>query len=196
MERPLEMIIAENLTELRRERGWTQAELAEQINYSDKSVSKWERGDGMPDLKVLKQLADLYEVPLDFFVTEKAADDRKKEQKKATGTGYRVCMELLAVAVVWLIATVTCVYGEIYLHQNIWITYIWALPVSALVLTVFSDKWRMRVCTIVFRSIFCWTLLTAIYLQMLLYHYNIWMIFLVGVPAQAALILWAQTRKK
>ena len=56
----LEQIVANNLTELRKEKKWTQAELAEKINYSDKSVSKWERGEALPDLKVLKQMADLY----------------------------------------------------------------------------------------------------------------------------------------
>ena len=56
----LEQIVANNLTELRKEKKWTQAELAEKINYSDKSVSKWELGEALPDLKVLKQMADLY----------------------------------------------------------------------------------------------------------------------------------------
>ena len=108
MERHLEQIVAENLAELRRAKGWTQAELAEKINYSDKSVSKWERGEGLPDLKVLMQLAELYGVTLDCFVTKGAA-----EQKLAEPTvpwrqraGFRVVLDLLTVSIVYLLATV------------------------------------------------------------------------------------------
>ena len=68
----LEQIVANNLTELRKEKKWTQAELAEKINYSDKSVSKWERGEALPDLKVLLQMAELFGVNLEYFTTENA----------------------------------------------------------------------------------------------------------------------------
>ena len=79
----LEQIVANNLTELRKEQKWTQAELAEKINYSDKSVSKWERGDALPDLKVLLQMAELFGVSLDYFVTENAVQRHliKKPEK-------------------------------------------------------------------------------------------------------------------
>ena len=71
----LEAIVSSNLTALRKRRGWTQAELAEKIHYSDKSVSKWERGEALPDLKVLKTLSELYGVTVDCFLTEGAAED-------------------------------------------------------------------------------------------------------------------------
>ena len=58
-------ILAANLSRLRREKGLTQAELGEKINYSDKSVSKWERGEGVPDLQVMIALSDLYGVSID-----------------------------------------------------------------------------------------------------------------------------------
>ena len=68
----LEEIVACNLTELRKNARLTQSELAEKINYSDKSVSKWERGEALPDLKVLTQLAGLFGVSIDYFVTKDA----------------------------------------------------------------------------------------------------------------------------
>ena len=58
-------IIANNITELRRSVPLTQAELAEKLNYSDKAVSKWERGESIPDVIVLKQIADLFGVTVD-----------------------------------------------------------------------------------------------------------------------------------
>ena len=54
---------------LRLEKGMTQLELAVSIGVSDKAVSKWERGDGTPDVFVLKQIADLYGVTVDFLDT-------------------------------------------------------------------------------------------------------------------------------
>ena len=53
----LKLIFASNLIRLRTAAGMTQAELGEQLNYSDKSISKWERGEGLPDVYILAQIA-------------------------------------------------------------------------------------------------------------------------------------------
>ena len=78
----LEEIVAYNLTELRKNARLTQAELAEKLNYSDKSVSKWERGEALPDLKVLTRLAELFGVSVDYFVTKDAGKQKKKFVQK------------------------------------------------------------------------------------------------------------------
>ena len=72
----IKSIIAQHITDLRRAKGLTQLELAEQLNYSDKAVSKWERADSMPDVSVLVAIADLFDVPLDYLVR---AEHPKKE---------------------------------------------------------------------------------------------------------------------
>lgn len=196
MERNLEQTVAINLAELRRSKGWTQAELAEKINYSDKSVSKWERGEGLPDLKVLMQLAQMYGVTLDSLVTEGAAEKSiaATEPPRKQRVGFRVVMELLAISLVFLLATVLYVVCAAYLQKNIWTSFIWALPISFGMVTLFNIRWKYRACTIVFASLFAWTLLTSLYLQFL--SYNAWMLFLIGIPAQAAIVLLAQVRKK
>ena len=61
-------IVAGNLAALRKAQGLTQLQLAEQLHYSDKAVSKWERGESMPDLAVMKQLADFYGIRIDDFL--------------------------------------------------------------------------------------------------------------------------------
>ena len=63
-------IIAKNIASLRTSAGLTQLELAEKLNYSDKAVSKWERGESTPDVAVLTHIADLFGVPLDYLVRE------------------------------------------------------------------------------------------------------------------------------
>ena len=55
-------IVAENLVRERRESGLTQLDIAKKLNYSDKAVSKWERGEAVPEAYVLKQLATIYNV--------------------------------------------------------------------------------------------------------------------------------------
>ena len=72
--------IAKNLSYYRKSANLTQAELAEKINYSDKSVSKWESGNGAPDIYILMQLADLFGVSLNDLVS---GDTPEKPKKKS-----------------------------------------------------------------------------------------------------------------
>ncbi len=78
--------LAENLVKYRKLHGMTQAELAECISYSNKSVSKWERGEGVPDVYVLLKISDLYGVTLSELVgqagTSKETADKLKAQEK------------------------------------------------------------------------------------------------------------------
>ena len=59
--------IADNIVKLRKEKHWTQAELADHLNYSDKAISKWERGESTPDADSLLELAKLFNVTVDYF---------------------------------------------------------------------------------------------------------------------------------
>ena len=190
----LEQIVANNLTELRKEKKWTQAELAEKINYSDKSVSKWERGEALPDLKVLKQMADLFGVNLEYFITENASAEKERFTVSKGGTAFRVVVALLAACIVWLIAVVVFVSFSIK-STYLWMVFIWAIPASTWLMMMMFQHWSFRITALVFRSIACWTLLTASYLQLLVSRgLNAWMIFLVGIPLQAVLILWTSLR--
>ena len=63
-------VVAANLVRLRKANQLTQLQLAEQLHYSDKAVSKWERGESLPDLAVMKQLADFYGIRIDDFLND------------------------------------------------------------------------------------------------------------------------------
>ena len=78
----LKSIIADNLTYYRKKAGITQQELAEKLNYSDKSVSKWERGEGVPDIYILKQIADLFEVTVNDLIESRSSAPQKLNKKK------------------------------------------------------------------------------------------------------------------
>ncbi len=187
----LEKIVSENLVSQRKKHGWTQAELAEKIHYSDKSVSKWERGEALPDLKVLVALAELYGVTVDYFTTENP-DPEAFVSRKSQLT-YQVWATALMVCIVWFIATMVYTYGAINQQVYHWQMFIWALPASFLLLLVFSYRWFGSKLWPLYVSCFSWTLITAVYLEWL--DMNMWMLYLVGIPAQLAIIMMAQIKR-
>ena len=130
-------VIAENLIYYRKKAQLTQSELASKLNYSDKSISKWERAEGVPDIHILVQLAKLYGLTVNDFVS------KKKKEKIANRFFSRVLITLIAVALVWFIATT--LYLTLELFHNVekplighWMTFVYAIPVSFIVLIIFS----------------------------------------------------------
>ena len=65
------------ITELRKEKGMTQKQLAEALNVTDKAVSKWERGLSFPDISMLEPLSEL----LDISIMELLAGERQDEDE-------------------------------------------------------------------------------------------------------------------
>ena len=66
--------IGKTIAELRKEKGWTQVELAEKLQVSDKAVSKWEKDDAFPSVEFFPILASLFGVSIDFLMTGKAPE--------------------------------------------------------------------------------------------------------------------------
>ena len=121
--------IAKNLTHYRKEAGLTQAELAEKINYSDKSVSKWEQGNGIPDVYILLQLAKLYNVSLNDLVGEETPQSKAKAEKTK---GLKIMIILLSSGIVWLVAT--CVFVALQLLNPTgwiwWMVFLYAVTAT------------------------------------------------------------------
>lgn len=186
-------IIAQNLTKLRTTNNLTQSELAEKLNYTDKSISKWEHGDAMPPIDVLKEIADLYGVSLDFLVTENTNEAYVKKHEQNGSNPNKAIITLLGVSIVWLVAVILYVYGLLLANKNLWILFIAGIPVSSIVLIVFNGIWGKRKYTFLLVSILSWSALTTIYLLFL--SYNPWAIFLLGIPLQIGTILWSQLKK-
>lgn len=189
----IKQIIAKNLVELRKQNKLTQLELAERLNYSDKAVSRWERGDALPDIDVLCKICDMYGVTFDYLTHE---GDRKEKSMytRRQENGNKIVIALLAVITVWFMATFYYVYQNMLLGKNIWQVYVWAVPLSAIVGIVFSSLWGRRSLTLTLVSVLIWGALAAFYVQFL--EDNLWMVFLLGAPLQVAVILWANLGKK
>ena len=186
--------IAKNLIFYRKAANLTQAELAERINYSDKSISKWESGNGVPDVYTLVQLADLFGVTLDALV---GADTPKQAYQKKTG-GLRLLIMLLSSGLVWLVATCCFVLLELLkIEHGIWLPFIYAVVLNAVVLLVYAGIWKYRMLNFISVSVLIWMGLTALYLTGFVlsnhfgYDYSgFWSLYLLGVPLQGLEVLW------
>lgn len=183
-------IVAKNLTNLRIKNKLTQGEVASMVNYTDKSVSKWEHGEAMPPIDILKKLADIYKVSLDYLVTD-SPDFHIKElfalKEKNTN---KIVITLLSVSFVWIIATLLFVYGLTLAGKSFWILFIFAIPMSIVVLIIFNAIWGKRFFTFILISIGIWSVLLSAYLMFL--PYNLWALFILGIPLQISTILWSQ----
>lgn len=139
-EEKLKENIAKNIASLRKKKGMTQAELAEALNYSDKSVSKWERGDGIPDILVINKIAELFGVTVNDIISEEIVFKKKGEKPHLTN---RIIIPLLSVGLVFLVFSI--VFGIMNIFEfnlpRTWLIFILAIPVACIPLVVFAAIW-------------------------------------------------------
>ena len=181
--------IAKNLIHYRKTAGLTQAEVAEKIHYSDKSVSKWESGNGVPDVYTLVQLAELYNVGVNDFLEEEPII-----RKKTPSHGLHVLIMLLSIGIVWLVAVFSFAMAEILKPNGAWwLIYLYAVLASAIVLLVYAALWKHRIINFISVTTIIWMALVCCYLTVRVLVNDatgLWCIFLLGVPLQVLEILW------
>ena len=185
--------IAKNLIAYRKAAGMTQAELAEKINYSDKSVSKWESGNGVPDVYTLMQLAALFGVTLNDLVGDGALP---KTEKKSGG--LHLLIILLSSGLVWLVATCFFVLMQIISPGKAWwLAFIYAIPINSILMIVYASVWKYRILNFVAVSTLVWTAITCLYLTVRCVsialgasYEGFWMVYLLGIPLQVLEVLW------
>ncbi len=185
--------IAKNLIHYRKRAGLTQAELAEKINYSDKSVSKWESAGGVPDIYILLELCKLYNVTLDELVNGEAPEDIQPIVEKKKGSGKRVWIILLSSGLVWLVAT--CLFVSFYIWDSrspAWVIFLYAILANAIVGVVYGGIWKYRMVHFLSVSTLIWIAITCLVvtLRLLFENVNLGFLFLVGIPLQILEVLW------
>lgn len=150
-EEKLRRLIAENIAYYRKQNGDTQADLAEKLNYSDKSVSKWERGDGTPDVFILAKIASLYDITV---------QDLLREKKVPKSRSRHILIHLLSVGLVWLVMTVLFCISKIFhvLPEHAWMLFIYGIPITGIVSVVFSGLWWNRLLLTLSCSLIIWGL--------------------------------------
>lgn len=191
-EEKLREYFARNLTHYRKALGLTQIELAEKLNYSDKSISKWERGDGLPDLAVTVQIAEIFGVTVNDLLAE-------KPRRRLLTTRNKIIITLLSIGVAWLLATVLVfVFGLVLPNFDAWMFYIYAIPISAVVGIVFSCIWWKKIHLFASISALLWSIALCVVLtvNISVAGTRIYFIFAVAAVLEVLTILWFMIKKQ
>lgn len=192
----LKEIIAANLIRLRQEVGLTQAQLADKLNYTDKAVSKWERGESIPDLRVLIQLAEIYHITVDDIVKEKT---EKAVKPKLNLFHKRLLITFLSVGLVWVVATV--VFMILYYISSIrsfaYLSFVIAPFISAVVMLVFASVWGKRITVTLAASAVIWSIVLIVGIFLWLFAPSVprFPFYIVAAGVQILVIGWFVLRK-
>ena len=182
--------IASNLIKLRLAAGMTQAELGEKLNYSDKSISKWERGDVTTDVFVLMQIADIFGVDVDYLLKPHNEIEPAIYNKPAGEATYTTNMiTLVTLLGIWTVALFIFVILWIC-GMVVWLVFVYAVPVSLVTLLVLNSVWnggrknRFIIAALVL------SIIGTVYLTFL--SRNLWQLWLLAVPSLLLVSLGAR----
>ncbi|MBR0302362.1 MAG: helix-turn-helix transcriptional regulator [Clostridia bacterium] len=168
----------------------TQAELAEKLCYSDKAISKWERGESIPDVIILKQVADLFSVTVDYLLTTHDESEPVPVTDGSQTRRNRLLISAVSAGSVWLLATALFIFFLIFkisIPVGSWMIFIYAIPVFLTVALVFNCIWGTKRMRAVIVSLLMWSILLAVCLSFR--NTGIWLLLIVGAPAQIVILL-------
>lgn len=189
-----------NIATFRKRSGMTQAALAEKINFSDKAVSKWERGESVPDILTIMELAQLFEISVDDLLKDHNALPEnigkveqvmgKAVEKTLKRKADKRIIAQLSSILVWFVALLTFVICSTVGLEKSWLAFVFAFPVNCIVLLSLRSAWRDYRSNRWLISGIMWGSLVSIYVCLWLFGgWNVWKLFLLGIPGQAAIIL-------
>ena len=193
----LKLIIASNIIKLRTDAGMTQSELGAKLNYSDKSISKWERAESLPDANVLRQMGEIFGVSMDYLFN--THDEWTPPPEPKTEDLEKVRFNLKAVEAVALCGIATFavflfILFWIVLDAFVWIVFFAALPIAVLTHLVLNSVWNKGRGNLLIIGAFIFSILLLVYFAFL--EFNIWQIFLLMLPTALILFFVSKIRKK
>ena len=159
-EATLRRTVSKNIAAYRKAHSDTQLTLAEKLNYSDKSVSKWERGESLPDIFILTQIADLYGITVSNLIGE-------IEPPKQSKPAYHMFILLLSVTLVFVIAA--ALFSAFLIAEvpfRAWLFFVFAVPVASIVCIVFTSLWWGIWQQSISISVLIWSLGVCLYLTL------------------------------
>lgn len=188
-------MLAKNIVYLRKQAKMTQSELAEKIKYSDKTISKWETGEAIPDVETLMLICQEFGVSIDEITKGPISQQKIKASKEEIKQNHnKFIISLLAISLIWILATVFYVYVNIAYDKNIWLAFVWSMPISFVLAIVFNAIWGRRILTFVYVSLLMWTLTLSLFLTFL--ELYMWPLFILCIPGQIAIVLWSGLKPK
>ena len=185
-------IISNNLINLRKSHNLTQNELAEKLSYSDNMVSRWERAEITPSIETLQKISEFYKIPLTSLLEETSC--KKKTQNEKIQNIKKFSIILLLVTAAWFILAIMFVYANAVMHKNAWLLFVLGVPISCAILLLFNGTWNKYIYRFVVLSVLTWSILAFFYLYFL--KYNIFLIFIIGIPIELSLVIWAFIKPK
>lgn len=191
----VKLAIASNIIRQRTKANMTQAELGEKLNYSDKTISKWERAESVPDVLVLKRIAEIFNVSVDDLLNAHDQWDapQGKSQSDASRRYSPSAIIMVSIAGIWTIATlifiIFWVLGAIH-----WSIFVYAVPVSLITLLVLNSIWNHGRYNLLIVSILVFSLIAIIYIALI--QYRPWQLFLIAIPAQTVVLLSFKIKKE
>ena len=195
--------IGANIAAYRKQAGLTQAGLAEKLNYSDKAVSKWERGESVPDVLTLMQLANQFDITVnDLLVDPEALPGNPGTLEKAMTQVSEKALKrkanknvilALSSTLVWFVALFAFVVLSSFdfLEKYSCLLFFYAFPANAIVLLSLRSAWHDFRWNKALISAIVWGSLLSIYVTLnAVMGIYFWKIFLLGIPGQIAIFLW------
>lgn len=203
--------IGANIASYRKRSSMTQVGLAEKLNYSDKAVSKWERGESVPDVLILIQLAELFDITVnDLVVDPNVLPDNPGAIERVMGRAVektlkrkadkRIILHLSSL-LVWFVALLVVTILSFFDLHNAWIAFVYAIPADAIVLLSLRSAWKDFRGNRLLISLLMWGGLLSLFVTILAFvdwslWTSMWRIFLLGIPGQAAILLWFRMFRK
>ena len=180
----LREIIATNIINLRKAKNWTQVKLARRINFSDKAVSRWEKGEVMPDIETIQRLSEVFDVPMTAIIEKQK---KQQQETKTKPTKQEVLSQIFLVCEIWTILSVAYAYLNISSGLNVWKIFLWGVPATVLLLYIVNLRHKHNVSSFVYGTIFIWTFTACLFIQMI--HLHAWFFFILGIPIQGMLVV-------
>lgn len=207
----LRKLIGANIVSYRKRNGLTQARLAEKLNYSDKAVSKWERGESVPDVLTLVQLAELFEISVnDLLQDPNALPENPGRVERVMGAAVEKTLKrkankkiilMLSSLLVWFVALLVFVVLSMLDLPKTWLAFFYAVPVDAIVMLSLRSAWKDFRWNRALISVIMWGCLTSLFASLLVFidlslWTKLWKLFLLGIPGQAGILLWFEIYRK
>lgn len=186
----LNLIIANNIYALRTAALLTQSELAQKLNYSDKLISKWERGDAAPNAQTLKRLSEIFGVSIDYlFEDHRDACEAPPQPRKF----YRHIVAWIAFCGIWLVSALIFIILWI-LYKPLPQVFVYTLPVSIITLLVMNSVWNRGRHNYPIIALLILSVISSVYVA--LRQFNPWQIFILLIPGELIVLLCAKLKRK
>ncbi|BCR35473.1 helix-turn-helix domain-containing protein [Mariniplasma anaerobium] len=178
-------IFAENLIHYRKTLGLTQLDLAEKLHYSDKAISKWERGESLPDVVTLKEISKIFNITVDQLISKHAYNKNVPEvhvieAKKQTIFNLKLAL-LSGSAILFIAIIVFVVLTLIYPQKDyIWLVFIYSIPlicISFLLFAIFSKKNKL---IILFAELLAFSISLVSFFSLSIA--KTWLFFIIPIP--------------